>query len=37
MKEPTGLDLLQLLIELYAQQEHVHIQGEFYLEKGAKT
>lgn len=37
MKEPNGLDLLQLLIELYAQQEHVNIQGEFYLKKGAET
>jgi hypothetical protein len=37
MKEPNGLDLLQLLVELYAQQEHVHIQCEFYLKEGANT
>jgi hypothetical protein len=37
MKEPNGIDLLELLIKLYAQQEGVHIKCEFELKEGAKT
>lgn len=36
MKEPTGLDLMKRLVELYAKQEGVHIKCEFEVKEGAK-
>jgi hypothetical protein len=31
MKTPTGAELLQILIELYAKQENVKIKYETYI------
>ena len=36
MKEPTGAEILSLLLDLYAKQEHVRIKYEIIEKEKAK-